>query len=236
MNEHLYYCKVCKNRQQSSRYGVICGLTEKLPSFKGECEKYIFEEGVFEKLIEDKRNFYLKILGRKNEFEQEKLRIRISEKETGNRIQHTTQLPSKIEIFNSKIIYGVFSVVGIALAIFLGTKNEFTSENWFELLFLIIALTASISSIYLGFFSKKPALVLDNNGIKYKNKIIPWTNIVFTSFQTEWKKGEQRSSVEYLVIDKLDGKEKIKVGIWNINYVEFGHYLELFKEKYRRKK
>ena len=39
--EHLEYCKVCKNQKFDLSQGIICGLTNKKPDFELKCESYI---------------------------------------------------------------------------------------------------------------------------------------------------------------------------------------------------
>ena len=38
--EHLKFCKVCKNQKFKMNIGIICRLTEKVADFEGSCEKY----------------------------------------------------------------------------------------------------------------------------------------------------------------------------------------------------
>lgn len=42
--EHLQFCKVCKNQRFDRQHGIICGLTDKIADFEESCESFIEEE------------------------------------------------------------------------------------------------------------------------------------------------------------------------------------------------
>ncbi|MDE5417323.1 hypothetical protein L3049_04815 [Labilibaculum sp. DW002] len=236
MNEHLNFCNVCKHRQRNTRFGIVCGLNESIPTFVDKCINYQYDKDVFEKLVIDQKEFYNKILGRKLNFSNNHLDIRITRRQLNNSIQNISQLPPSIDIYSSKLINGILGIIGIGASIFIGSKIELVIENWFRAVIPIAMFLGGCFFLYQSSGVKIPILTLNDEGIIYKKKLIEWSNIVLISFQKEWKEDDSRNSVTNLVIDTLIGKEKIQVGLWNVEEPELGHYLELFKEKHKRQK
>lgn len=60
--EQLEFCSVCKQRQFDSKKGLICGLTNDVATFQGNCPDYVADEKEIE--IEEKRKVRVAIEGR----------------------------------------------------------------------------------------------------------------------------------------------------------------------------
>lgn len=45
-DQHLEFCKRCKNREFNSQVGLVCGLTKKIAAFEGTCENFNVDESV----------------------------------------------------------------------------------------------------------------------------------------------------------------------------------------------
>jgi uncharacterized RDD family membrane protein YckC len=49
-DQHLVYCKVCRNRSFNSQYGIVCGLTNEPANFDPTCPDFKAEAGAEEPL------------------------------------------------------------------------------------------------------------------------------------------------------------------------------------------
>lgn len=214
----------------STRYGTICGLTSNKPNFTTTCNDYIFEELYLEKIKEDKRIFYQRILSSDTSLDKHRIDIEITKKQDASSIQRIVDLPDVLEVYTSlgsKLVMILIGVIGVFLIV---CKIGF---SWIFLSLILLIFTMAGYGIY-RYISKTPELILNQDGIKYKKQIIPWESITFSSYQRERIDGSKDSGMEYLIIDTLTGKYKIPSGDWSLTKIELGHYIELYKEKYRR--
>lgn len=51
--EHLTFCKQCKNRKFDSNKGIICGLTSEIAAFENVCENYNHDNEVKSETINE---------------------------------------------------------------------------------------------------------------------------------------------------------------------------------------
>jgi hypothetical protein len=86
----MKFCTVCKNRTFSPKYGIICGLTNDLPTFESSCETY----------VEDKKEVSL-------------------QKENQNRLKEETNKPIRNARVSLFVIGGFYIIVGFLEAFIL---------------------------------------------------------------------------------------------------------------------
>jgi hypothetical protein len=44
LNECLKFCRICKNRNNNFKTGIVCRLTGEKPKFKNNCKEFLKDE------------------------------------------------------------------------------------------------------------------------------------------------------------------------------------------------
>jgi hypothetical protein len=52
--EHLRFCKICKNQGFDSKFGIICSLTGRRADFDLECDHFVEDSGWHDRLSKTK--------------------------------------------------------------------------------------------------------------------------------------------------------------------------------------
>lgn len=163
--EQLTFCGVCQNRTFNPKQGIICGLTNDLPTFSETCDEY----------LEDEKEKSIKIteqteVAKENNSHVRKARVvlmLISVFSIGLGVYYQINFPKLINM-NIDLIYG-FAFLGFFIWSFWQPKVAFTLALVFYIIILIVFSFVDIIYLYMGWVWKIIIISLLSLGIKYAN-------------------------------------------------------------------
>lgn len=132
--DYLKYCNVCKNRKWDMQTGVICGLTAAKPTFENHCESYHYAPEAYQKLVEDRRAFYDKVISREMFASKEETVVEPTALLMNHRVKAADQLPPFVDAFMPFPIKLIFRKPQVRID-GEGIRTKRGSLRWDEIIF-----------------------------------------------------------------------------------------------------
>lgn len=218
----LSYCQICKNRARNYDFTVICGLTNEIPKFKNNCEKYYFDELTYNRKVEEikdeikekynKDTLYKKYFGNLSYTEYNFI--------NDSKYKNVNQT-KELKILKHKLIYVVILTISLFALFTLPIMYKLKVENQQEM--IIIYITLSLMSFYsifaLIFKEKKVFLETNDKSIIIENEEIFWNSIISTGVLTV----SDETSQDFVILGTLDD------GIVKLNCYDFIYAKDIIK-------
>ncbi|MCO5257356.1 MAG: hypothetical protein M9926_11440 [Lentimicrobium sp.] len=241
-DSNLNFCYVCKNKGFNVSRGVFCGLTNETPSFRDNCELYLFDSAEKEKLKNVRRK-NLELNTNHEKFDNIRYAfgvkfslLRETRKCGDDRAQSLNYLPTEtyfLKNYKWAILGELFALFFLIVIFNLNadiTKGNIISEYIFPV--FIIYVTAKSSYYFYKIKKGKKVLIISNNGIEhYKQGRFSWQEILLTLVKS--KRGWGNQNFDYLLLSLVTSSEPIVIPLGTLlNTCTIENAIELYKEKY----
>ena len=236
---HLSYCRVCKNKENNLKNGIICGLTKKKAEFVEKCENYNEDkklvaeriEKIKEKINEKypKQNLTTKVLSSnyyKSSSEIKAQNVKKVKKKT------TEYNPIHFRVLFYAMLLMLIYLIIIKFDKLLDIQNNQNEIYNFGLSIIFIGFL-----YYSGFVKKynKEKIKIDNlgiyfrqteNGFKYENKSVKWNEIVEYGIVTKPNK-------HYYMYSIIFGTKNLEILEMDVSSMELSpeQYIGIINEK-----
>jgi hypothetical protein len=214
----LNFCKICKNRTINSDLNLVCGLTNKVPSFVNECEKYEIDQTRYNQKVEKIKNEIKEEYHPDNFYSKHLSSSSYKEYNNINNSKYKNQGKTiGLKIYrNNHFFVGLLTIcsfVLFTLPIMYKPKEIYQNNMtiFYSGLFIL-----SAYSVFAIFFKAKKIFIetKDKSFIIENEKEIFWNSIVTTGIQIISMKG---GSMKFVILGTLsDGIIKIRLEYVNI--------------------
>jgi len=222
--------------------GLICNLSNSLPSFENICHQYTFDQNEYLKCIENKKGqFRLDPVSGKSETTRDIEHEEFYELTKWGNHKNTSDLktiPDKIQIKNGIFLYllqGIPMFLTPFFLVFVYPKFQYSGNVWGFVFIFGICIIPSLFSFYKA-FDKRTKILINKDGI-YLHKIgfIHWQRVVITLIK---ETTDGRGYTNHYIVFGLNGEfTSIEFPLKEItmSVIEFENYIELYKNLYWQK-
>jgi hypothetical protein len=241
-DSNLNFCYVCKNKGFNVSKGVFCGLTNESPSFRDNCELYLFDSTEKEKLKNVRRKFlelstkHEKLDNIRYAFGAKFSLLRETRKCGDDHAQSLNYLPTETCFLRNYKWAIVADLFGLILLIVIFNLNGFLTEDNIlnEYMFPTFLLFVAAKSSYYFYRIKKgkKILIISDNGIEhYKQGRFTWQEILLTLVKS--KRGFGNQNYDYLLLSLVTSSESIIIPLGTLlDTCKIENAIEQYKEKY----
>jgi len=236
----LNFCRICKNRKLNSDLELVCGLTNEVPSFINECEKYEIDQIRYNQKVQeikneikekyDSDNFYSKHLSNSSYKEYDYI--------NSSRYKNQGQTIG-LKIYRNNLFFVFLLVICLFILFTLPImyKPKEIYHSYVAFFYFSLFLLSMYSTYVIIFKGKKIFLKTNDKSFIVENKEeIFWNSILTTGVQTISMNG---GSIKFVILGTLnDGIIKIRleyVDIEPLDLIKIIHLnVNLVKQRFEK--
>lgn len=215
----LNFCKICKNRTINSDLILVCNLTNKVPSFINECEKYEIDQICYNQKVEEIKNEIKEEYHPDNFYSKHLSSSSYKEYNNINNSKYKNQRQTiGLKIYRNNLFFVGLLTICLLLLFTLPImyKPKEMYQNYMTILYFGLFIL-SIYSIFVIFYKAKKIFLETNEKsfIIENEEEIFWNSILTTGIQIVSMKG---GSMTFVILGTLsDGIIKIRLEYVNID-------------------
>jgi hypothetical protein len=234
--DRVCFCTVCLNRKEINQRNLLCGLTGKDADFETSCKDFnldlkkkksivdVYRKEVIESINKDQRfrlGNEVRLSFLFSDKDKEKLNKKTFTDSDFNEVIVSVTRKKKYDILLGAVVFFVIGTLLTVMDIKIDKKYSYDT--------LVICLAISLTLLVI-FFLEYEKFRISQQGIKRRNKLIPWYQIDFAHFKTI----RSKSTTEIFLVLRMTsgGTKTIDITTCDKDAQELGQIVYSFLKRF----